>query len=128
MLRKTHPASKSSFRFILKIFLLLYISLYYQTIPFRLRPERKRLNMQFEVISEHTENVLNLMMDKAIRENDPAYVHLADTWYTMAEGALFLWQELADACTDISPEEKNKIAARLHSVIDINRYDAEQER
>jgi hypothetical protein len=43
--------------------------------------------MRFEVISEHTENVLNLMMDKAIRENDPAYGHLADTWYTMAEGA-----------------------------------------
>jgi hypothetical protein len=44
--------------------------------------------MHFEVISEHTENVLNLMMDKAIREDDPAYGHLADTWYTMAEGAL----------------------------------------
>jgi hypothetical protein len=29
--------------------------------------------MHFEVISEHTENVLNLMMDKAIREDDPAY-------------------------------------------------------
>jgi hypothetical protein len=67
--------------------------------------------MHFEVISEHTENVLNLMMDKAIRENDPAYGHLADTWYTMAEGALFLWQELADSCTDTPAEDKQRMAA-----------------
>ncbi|HII3388793.1 hypothetical protein AAIG33_25500 [Phytobacter ursingii] len=77
--------------------------------------------MRFEVISEHTENVLNLMMDKAIRENDPAYGHLADTWYTMAEGALFLWQELADSCTDTPAEDKQRMAARLRYIIDISR-------
>lgn len=77
--------------------------------------------MQFEVMSEHTDDVLNLMMEKTIRENDPAYRHLAETWYTMAEGALFLWQELADACTDTTAEEKNKIAARLQHITDISR-------
>ena len=49
--------------------------------------------MRLDVITDHTEKVLNLMMDKAIRECDPEYGRVADTWYTMAEGALFLWQD-----------------------------------
>ncbi|MBV8875958.1 MAG: hypothetical protein JO014_24880 [Metakosakonia sp.] len=77
--------------------------------------------MRLDVITDHTENVLNLMMDKAIRERDPEYGHLADTWYTMAEGALFLWQELAGCCMDTSEEEKKKMAQRLRHIININR-------
>jgi hypothetical protein len=64
--------------------------------------------MRLDVITDHTEKVLNLMMDKAIRECDPEYGRVADTWYTMAEGALFLWQELAECCTEVSEEEKIK--------------------
>lgn len=77
--------------------------------------------MRLDVITDHTENVLNLMMDKAIRECDPEYGRVADTWYTMAEGALFLWQELAECCTEVSEEEKNKMAHRLRHIININR-------
>ena len=51
--------------------------------------------MRLDVITDHTESVLNLMMDKAIRECDPEYGRVAATWYTMAEGALFLWQSVA---------------------------------
>jgi hypothetical protein len=42
--------------------------------------------MRLDVITDHTESVLNLMMDKAIRECDPEYGRVAATWYTMAEG------------------------------------------
>ena len=77
--------------------------------------------MRLDVITDHTESVLNLMMDKAIRECDHEYGRVAATWYTMAEGALFLWQELAECCTDVSQEEKNKMASRLHSIISMNR-------
>jgi hypothetical protein len=54
--------------------------------------------MRLDVITDHTEKVLNLMMDKAIRECDPEYGRVADTWYTMAEGALFSgrsWRSVA---------------------------------
>ena len=77
--------------------------------------------MRLDVITDHTESVLNLMMDKAIRECDPEYGRVAATWYTMAEGALFLWQELAECCTEVSQEEKNKMAQRLRHIINVNR-------
>lgn len=77
--------------------------------------------MQINEITDHTANILNLMMDKAIKESDPAYGHLADTWYTMAEGALFLWQELADSSKEASQEEKNKMAQYLCDIINIDK-------
>jgi hypothetical protein len=76
--------------------------------------------MRLDVITDHTEKVLNLMMDKAIRECDPEYGRVADTWYTMAEVHFFSgrsWRSVAPKF-----QKKRKIKwHRLRHIINVNR-------
>ena len=80
--------------------------------------------MRLDVITDHTESVLNLMMDKAIRECDPRV--WSGGCYMVHDGRggrCSSGRNWAECCIPqvYSKKSKNKMASRLHSIISMNR-------